>query len=137
MKKLNYITLSIVLFVSVSTFGQISDYNKGVKFIDDYGKWTKTENGEIMLCKPSPVSYMKIYKEMLSVLAFYEIQFEDTVVDKTLLSGNTQIDDYSTMNLDLSIEYASVQKMWRKGNVSIYWLCSDKSYSIGIKQANQ
>jgi len=75
-----------------------------------------------------------VYVETIKVLDFYNIDFDSALVDNTLLSGDTKIDDYTTMNLDLSIEYASVAKLWVKDNVSVYWICNNKSYSLAIKQ---
>lgn len=132
MKKIKL--LAIVLFASISSFAQISDYNKGKTFIESFGEWNKLADREMIIYNPSPVSYMKIYKETIKVLDFYNIDFNSTEVDNTLLSGDTKIDDYTTMNLDLSIEYASVAKLWVKDNVSIYLICNNKSYSLAIKQ---
>lgn len=100
------------------------------------GKWFN--NGvkhDMLMMSPSTVSYAKVYREVKKALDFYGLQFDEPIVDESIISSICKsVEDFEMMNLTISTESSEIKKFWDSDLVFISWRCDTEYYSMSIKE---
>lgn len=126
------------LFLMNSLFAQSTAYhsedNLGKETV--VGKWfIAGVKQDILVFKPSAVSYAKVHRELKKALDFYSLKYEEPFKDETIRSSFTNsLADFELMDISIQGKRSEVSMTWKSDLVVISWLCNVDSYGMVIKE---
>ena len=129
---------AFALFLVTISFAQSTAYHSADKLgkADVTGKWFNSGvKQDMLIMTPSTVSYAKVYREVKKALDFYGLQFDEPVVDESIISSICKsVEDFEMMNLTISTESSEIKRLWDSDLVFISWTCTTQFYSIAITE---
>ena len=128
----------LTLFLVTITFAQSTAYHSDIKLEKKavFGKWFNSEvRVDMLIMKPSTVSYAKVYRELKKALDFYDLKFDEPIKDESVISSLCKsVADFEIMNLTIQTNSSEISMTWKSDIVIIMWICSVDDYSLLIKE---
>lgn len=129
---------AFALFLVTITFAQSTAYHSddklGKKTI--IGQWfISGVKQDMLIMKPSTVAYAKVYRELKKALDFYDLKFDESVKDESVISSLCEsVEDFEIMDLTIQTNSSEISMTWKSDIVIIAWFCGKDSYGMAITE---
>lgn len=103
---------AFALFLVTITFAQSTAYHSddklGKKTI--IGQWfISGVKQDMLIMKPSTVAYAKVYRELKKALDFYDLKFDESVKDESVISSLCEsVEDFEIMDLTIQTNSSEI-----------------------------
>jgi len=125
----------IALLISIASIAQ-SSYNesKGTSKEMKFNEWvTVSPDRDMMVCEVTTVGIKNIYYELLSVLKFYNLDFDKPYGDRGILASYVNgYTDFENIALSCRVSDSEIKRIYKCDGYIIFFMATTKAVSLSI-----